>query len=56
MKEEASGSMRGYLGGIWEASRGIWKHSKTSGDIQGTCDPESGDIKGPSEKEGCLLL
>ena len=41
MKEEASGSIRGYLGGIWEASRGIWKHLKTSGDIQGPCDPES---------------
>ena len=26
MKEEASGSIRGYLGGIWEASKGIWKH------------------------------
>ena len=56
MKEEASGSIRGYLGGIWEASRGIWKHLKTSGDIQGPCDPESGDIKGPSEKGGSFTI
>ena len=56
ISEEASGSIRGYLGGIWEASRGIWKHLKTSGDIQGPCDPESGDIKGPSEKGGSFTI
>ena len=26
ISEEASGSIRGFLGGIWEASGGIWKH------------------------------
>ena len=56
MKEEASGSIRGYPGGIWEASGGISKHLKTSGDIQGPCDPESGDIKGPSEKGGSFTI
>ena len=56
MKEKASGRIRGYLGGIWEASRGIWKHLKTSGDIQRPCDPESGDIKGPSEKGGQFTI
>ena len=56
ISDEASGSIRGYLGGIWEASRGIWKHLKTSGDIQGPYNPESGDIKGPSEKGGSSTI
>ena len=33
MKEEASGSIRGYLGGIWVASRGI--KEEASGSIWG---------------------
>ena len=56
LKEEAAGSIRGYLGSIWKASRGIWTQLKTSGDIQGPCDPESGDIKGPSEKGGSFTI
>ena len=56
MKEEASGSIRGYLAGIWEASGGICKQLKTSGDIRGPCHPESGDMKRPSEKGGSFTI
>ena len=67
MKEEASGSIRSYLGSIWEASRGfkeeafgsIWgylgafgRRLEASGSIQGHLEAS----RGPLNQEGHLLL